>query len=152
MSSSDLGLCCFENLRTWCKFLLGLASRSGSQNVNLNLAQVFIGDSLPKNWQIPGKFWQFIGAIVCWQVWKDRNAHFIEGKRSDPNKVIHMAWNCLGIYLRVEWRTLMKKIKSRKLSFGDAELAMQSQFGSNPALWNIHELNLKVPPVPPRPP
>lgn len=136
----------------WCGGILGLASRGGLLLVNLDPAQIFIGEPLPENWHIPDKLWQFMRAIVCWQIWKDRNAHFIEGQRSDPEKVIHTAWHRLGIYLRVEWRALVKQIKSGKIRYGEAELAMQSQFGSNPALWNIHELTLEVPPVPPRPP
>lgn len=130
---------------------LSLASHSGSM-VNLNPAQVFIGEPLPEHWQIPGKLWHFLRAIVCWQVWKDRNAHFIGGKPLDPKKVKYTAWHRLGIYLCVEWRNLVKQIKSEKMRYGEAELAMQSQFGSNPALWNLHELILEVPPVPPRPP
>lgn len=96
-----------------------MVSRNGSV-INLNPAQIFIGESLPEGWQIPSKFWQFIRAIVSWQIWKDRNAHFIEGKRSDPDKVIYMAWHRLGIYLRVEWRALGIKIKSGKISYGEA--------------------------------
>lgn len=82
----------------------------------------------------------------------DRLLASVEGTRPDPDKVIYTAWHRLGIYLRVVWRTLVKKIKSGKLRYGEAELAMRAQFGSNPAVWNIHELTLDVPPVPPRPP
>lgn len=137
---------------TWAEFLLGLAARPGSHNVNLNSAHVFIAAPLLKEWHAPGKLWNLLRAVVCWQVWKDRNLHFFEGKRSDPIKIIHASWHRIGIYIRMEWRTLVKKIKSGKINYGEAELAMQAQFGSNPAVWNIHELTLEVPPVPPRPP
>lgn len=136
----------------WGDYLLGSVCLSGPGQVRLTPAQIFISDPLPVAWGVQENFWQVLREILCWQVWKNRNEHCFEGTPSDPNKVIHKAWHRLGIYLRLEWCTLVNRVRSANISFDEVKLAMQAQFGSNPSIWNLHEWTLQVPPVPPRPP
>lgn len=135
----------------WGNFMLGTASLPGPGLVRLTPAQIFIADSLPVEWRVSEKLWQLLWAIVCWQVWKDRNEHIFEGKSSDPINVIHKSWLRLGMYIRLEWNTLVNRVRLGKISFDEAKVAMHAQFGSDPSIWNLHEWTLQVPPVPPRP-
>lgn len=109
---------------------------------------VLIVDPLLVEWSVLDKFWQVLRGILCWQIWKNQNKHFLADKRSDSVTVIYKSWRQLGIYIRLEWSSLIRKFRLGKTTFGDAELAMQSQFGSNPAIWNLLEMVLQVPPVP----
>lgn len=52
------------------------------------------------------------------------------------------------MYLREEWRYLVRKVNTGKPSAPEAEQVMHAQFDSNPALWNLHDIILQVPPVP----
>lgn len=136
----------------WCKFMLRAVAHGNRTPINLDPAHIFIAVPIPEEWHIPLRFWHLMRVIICWQIWKDRNVHFFEGKRSVCETVIHKSWHRLGLYLRLEWKSLYNRVRQGKITFGDAETAMRNQFGSNPAIWNLHEHILQVPPVPPRPP
>lgn len=101
---------------------------------------------------MPERFWQLLRAILCWQVWKDRNGHLLANKPASQQRVIKKSWHRLGVYLRKEWRYLGRKVHQGKITFDEAEHTMQTYFGSNPSIRNLHRLTLQVPPVPPRPP
>lgn len=60
----------------------------------------YIAEPLPVECGILDKFWNVLQEILCWQLWKDRNEHFFERKRSDLEGVIHKSWHWpLGIIL-----------------------------------------------------
>lgn len=136
----------------WCEFLLGLASANGTHNISLTPANIFVSWPLPAEWHIPVKLWQTLGPVVCWQIWKDRNGHFMAGKRSNQERIIRKSWQRLSTYLRKEWHYLLRKVDSGRLSVPEAEILTHRQFGYNPAIWNLNGMVLQVPPVPPRPP
>lgn len=131
----------------WGEFLLKSANFYVPANGCLSPANVLIAEPLPVDWGIQGKFWHVLRAVLCWQLWKDRNVHFFKGKQSNPVAVIYKAWHRMGVYMRMEWRSFAKEVREGKITYGEAELAMQAQFGSNPAFWSLHELILEVPPV-----
>lgn len=137
---------------TWVDFILDSVASLGPGYVRVTPAQIFIADPLPTDWGVPEQMWHLLRAVMCWQLRKDKNEHIFEGTRSDPVKVICKSWHRLGMYIRLEWRSLSNRVRLEKITYVEAEAAMKSQFGSNPAIWNLHERILQVPPVPPRPP
>lgn len=59
----------------------------------------------------PDKFWQILRAVICWQIWKDRNhGHFLAAKPDNQHRIIRKSWHRLGVYLRKEWRYLVRKV------------------------------------------
>lgn len=136
----------------WCEYGLGLASMNDTVNIVLNPSFVFVAWPLPLTWQVPSKIWQILRPVLFWQIWKDRNAHFLAQKPANHNRIIRKSWHRLGMYLRKEWRYLVRKVHLGKISASEAEEIICDQFGRNPTIWNLHGLTLEVPPVPPRPP
>lgn len=67
-------------------------------------------------------------------------------KRADAGKVIRKAWHRLGTYMKLEWRTLSRKVHLRKITIQEAQQHMQSQFDTNTEIWNLHGVTLQVPP------
>lgn len=136
----------------WGESLLTATSRNGSTCSGLLPSNVFLADPLPDHWQIPERFWQILRAVVCWQIWKDRNCHYLDDKPASAQRVIRKSWHRLRVYLHKEWRYIARKVQMGKISIEEAENTMHQYFGSNPSIWNLHALTLEVPPVPPRPP
>lgn len=147
--SLPMGLCYLQAMLVLGEYLLDIASPSNAVAAVLSPAQVFIAEPLPANWRAPAKLWQTLHAILCWQIWKNCNEHFLAGMRSDSHRVIYKSWHCFGIYIWLDWQSKVKRIRFGKLRYGEAETSMQAQFGSNPAIWSLHEMILQVPPVPP---
>lgn len=136
----------------WGETLLTASSRNGSNCSGLLPSNVFLADPLPEQWQVPERFWQILRAVVCRQIWKDRNSHYLADKPASSQRVIRKSWHRLRVYLHKEWRYLARKVQMGKMSLEEAENTMHKYFGSNPSIWNLHALTLQVPPVPPRPP
>lgn len=126
--------------------------RRGGLNGDVEPAHIFVASPLPVDWLIPERLWQVLRAVICSQVWKSRNEHFMANRRSDPTRTIRKSWHRLSMYLRKEWAHLKRKIHSGRLNLAQAERIMISQFGSNEEIWQLHGLVILVPPVPPRPP
>lgn len=118
----------------------------------LSPAHVFMASPLPADWGVPERFWLILRAVICWQVWKSRNEHYMADRQSDPPRTIRKAWNRFSMYLRKEWGYLMMKILRGKISLEEAKCIMTSYFGRNREIWDLHGTVLQVPPVPPRPP
>lgn len=136
----------------WGASILQMATSNQGARILLSPEQVFIAVPLPNAWLVPDRLWQILKAILCWQIWKNRNAHYMAGKQASTQKIIRKSWHRLGIYLRKEWRFLARKVELGKLSMEEATSTMKSQFSSCPSIWNLHGVTLQVPPVPPRPP
>lgn len=146
--SCPISVTCWQ----WGAQLLQIATPNREAVINLGPEHIFIAIPLPENWQIPDRLWQTLKAILCWQIWKNRNAHFMAGKPAEAEKVIRKAWHRLGMYLRKEWRHLTQKAEQGKITTDEAAQMMHSRFGDCPNIWNLHRLHLQIPPVPPRPP
>lgn len=124
----------------------------GGLQGTLQPAHVFVASPLPVNWMIPGRFWQILRAVICWQVWKARNEHCLANRPSDPRRTIRKSWHRFSMYLRKEWAHLRRKIQSGRVNLAEAKRIMESQFGTNQEIWQLHGLVIQVPAVPPRPP
>lgn len=61
------------------------------QHILLKPANIYIAVPVPTIWQVPEKFWQLWKAILCWQIWKNRNEHYMAGKQASARKVIQKA-------------------------------------------------------------
>lgn len=69
---------------------------------------------------------QLIGSYLrnsnsCWQIRKNRNAHYLADKPADAEKVIRKSWHRFSIYIRKEWRFLLRKVHLGKIDLSDAE-------------------------------
>lgn len=126
--------------------------RVGGIQGTLDPSHVFVASPLPINWMIPRRFWQILRAVICWQVWKARNEHFMAERQTDPRRTIRKSWHRFSMYLRKEWAHLRRKILSGRIDLAEAERIMKSQFGTNQEIWAVQGLVITVPPVPPRPP
>lgn len=136
----------------WGNHLLRLSASNREANIVLRPEHIFIASPLSDDWRVPDRLWQILKAVLCWQIWKNLNAHFMAGKPATTEKVIRKAWHRLGMYIRKEWRFLGRKIEADKITVEEAQQLMLSRFGACPLIWNLHGLTLQIPPVPPRPP
>lgn len=146
--SCPLSYSCWQ----WGESMLSAASQNGSVCSRLLPSNVFLAEPLPDLWQVPERFWQILRAVLCWQIWKDRNGHYLADKPANAHRVIRKSWQRLSVYLHKEWRYIARKVHSGRITIEEAENTMSKHFGSNPSIWNLHALTLEVPPVPPRPP
>lgn len=86
---------CPSSFRCWewgMDLLLAISAnhhRTGGLQITLSPAHVFLGQPLPVEWQIPRRFWQVLRVVLCWQVWKSRNEHFMANRRSDHRRTIY---------------------------------------------------------------
>lgn len=92
----------------WCSTLLTASSgrRVGGLRGSLIPAHVFVASPLPAEWLIPSRFWQILRAVLCWQVWKSPNEHFMANRSSDPRRTIRKTWHRFSMYIRKEWNGL----------------------------------------------
>lgn len=141
-----------EHCWLWGTHLLHLSLGNSAATIQIGPAHIFIAAPLPVEWLVPEKLWHLLKAILCWQIWKNRNAHYMAGKQADAQKIVRKSWHRLGMYMQKEWRFLLKQINLGKLTLDEAKQMMTSQFSSCPDIWNLHGLILQVPLVPPRPP
>lgn len=130
----------------------GHLPREGGLQVTLTPAHVLLGQPLPAEWKTPENFWAILRPVLCWQVWKSGNEHFMADRRSDHRRTIRKSWHRIGMYLRKEWRHISKKVHLGRISLIEVTSRMHSQFGSNMEIWDLHGLVLQIPSVPPRRP
>lgn len=117
--------------------------RPGGFRGSLEPAHVFIAAPLPAEWQIPERLWQLLRAVLCWQIWKSRNEHFMANRPSDPRRTIRKAWHRLSMYFRKEWAYLRRKISTGRINLSEAEAIMQLQFGKNLEIWNLQGMTIQ---------
>lgn len=86
----------------WGEFILGQASGNPNARLSLLPANVFVALPLPQEWRTLERLWHILRALICWQIWKDRNGHYMADKPASPQRVIRKSWYRLGIYLRKE--------------------------------------------------
>lgn len=91
----------------WGEGILQLTNTNPAANVNLSLKHIFIAAPLPTDWRIPKKLWHFLKAIICLQLWKNRNTHYLEDIPTNAQKVIQKSCHRLGICIRKEWCFLL---------------------------------------------
>lgn len=101
--SCPLSTTCWQ----WGETLLTTSFDNGSLCAGLLPGHVFLAQPLPEQWQVPERFWKILRATICWQIWKDRNGHYL---------VIKKSWQQLGVYLRKEWRFLVRKVQLGKIT------------------------------------
>lgn len=73
--------------------------RLGGFRGSLEPAHIFVASPLPACWKIPGRFWLILRAVICWQVWKSRNEHFMANRPSDPARTIQKSWHRFSNYV-----------------------------------------------------
>lgn len=93
----------------WGEDLMQTASPRHEGRIRLQPAHIFIAHPIPAEWQVPDRFWQVLKAILCWQIWKNRNAHYLAGKQADARKVIHKSWPRFSLYLHKDRRFLAQQ-------------------------------------------
>lgn len=104
----------------WGEFLLQASSPRRAAHIRLCPAHVFIAAPLPEDWIVPDKLWHILKAILCWQIWKNRNKHYMAGKPATATKIIRKSWHRLGVYIRKEWRFLLKQVELGKINVDEA--------------------------------
>lgn len=124
-------------------------NRIGGLRGSIEPSHVFLAAPLPADWQVPGRIWHILRAVISWQVWKSRNEHYMANRPTDPRRTIRKAWHRFSMYLRKEWLYLRRKISNGRLSLAEAESTMQANFGTNHEIWGLHGLTIHVPPRPP---
>lgn len=77
----------------WGEQLLKRTALNQNAHILLRPQHILIATPLPDEWQILDHFWKILKAILCWQIWKSRNAHFIAGKPADTGKIIRKSWH-----------------------------------------------------------
>lgn len=73
---------------------------------------------------------------------------FMAGKPADARKIIRKTWHRLSVFIRKDWRSLLMQIHLGKINVEEAAQQMQTSFGLNITIWNLHGLTLQVPQVP----
>lgn len=136
----------------WVNHILCLSMTSTDCSPRLRPAHIFVALPLPNQLGIPKHLWDILRAATAWNIWKDRCRHFIDGKRSHPSAVIHQIWARIRIYLRQTWNAYLHKIRLGIMTQSVAIEHMAKAFGRSPEVWAMHEQQLQIPPVPPRPP
>lgn len=140
----------------WGESILQAASGDAHNQITLLPEHIFLAQPLPAHWQCPERLWHLLKAIVSWQIWKNRNEHYMAAQPTNAHRVIRKSWARLGTYLRKEWWYLDKKVDLGRVTAAEGEDLMHKHFGSCPDIWSLHGtlhgITLQVPPVPPRPP
>lgn len=137
---------------TWCTTLLSWVSMGSRTATQLQSAHVLIATALPLQWETPDRLWQTVRAILCWIIWKDRNSHVFGGEQSNVQRMIALSWHRLAVYVRVAWKELLRRVRLREITLTEARSLMTDQFGDMVKIWSLHEIQVRVAPVPPRPP
>lgn len=84
----------------WCEYLLSLASTNRTAHIALLPANIFVAWPLPLEWQIPPGLWLILRPILCWQIWKDRNGHYL----ANTQPTISVSFGSPGIELALTFR------------------------------------------------
>lgn len=61
----------------WGESILQAASGNAHNQITLLPEHIFMAQPLPAHWQSPERLWQILKAIVSWQIWKNRNEHYM---------------------------------------------------------------------------
>lgn len=137
---------------TWCASILSWVSYGRQLPIQLQPAHVFIAEELPQNWKTPVRFWHTLRAITCWIIWKERNKHIFQGEAFSSPRTVALVWHRLSIYVRAAWSDLLSQVRQNRFSLVDARERMDCFFGAEGKIWTLHEVQVRVAPVPPRPP
>lgn len=76
-------------------YLLKASSPNQIARIQLSPAHIFVAAPLPHAWLLPDKLWQILKAILCWQIWKNCNAHNSARKPVNAQKIIQKSWHLL---------------------------------------------------------
>lgn len=136
----------------WAQFKLHIAAGESAPPPTLQPQHIFVAHPLPPESLIPNLLWSIIRPIIVWNIWKNRCTHFIDNKPASAIGIISKSWHRLGVYIKRHWSKLHAKHRAGRLSLVEAEQKMQRKFGASHQIWNLHEVKIQVPPVPPRPP
>lgn len=136
----------------WCSSILSWVSPGTQAPIRIQPAHVLIAAALPQAWDTPDRLWKTFRAIVCWIIWKDRNCHIFGGEQSNVPRMIALSWHRLSMYVNVAWKTLLKRVRLREVTLPEACSLMADQFGEMGKIWTLHEIQVRVVPVPPHPP
>lgn len=72
----------------WGEGLLTVTSTNGTGCNGLLPKHVLVAQPLHDQWQVPECFWQILIAVICWQIWKDRNCHCLANQPASQHRVI----------------------------------------------------------------
>lgn len=79
----------------WGSSLLKASSPNHTAQIQLSPAHIFMAAPLTDSLLVPDKLWQILKAILYWQIWKNRNAHYMAGKPANTQKIIRKSWHLL---------------------------------------------------------
>lgn len=136
----------------WSAEVLSLASDLDHPAIVLRPEHVVMTAALPAAWEVPTRLWQTLCAVLCWNIWKDRNNHIFGNVRSSVQRTIRLSWHRLSIYLQMAWQMFRRRIHTGELTVEEARMRMAALYRREGRLWSLHEVSLQVLPVPPRPP
>lgn len=69
----------------------------------------------------------------------------ITERRADPEKVMRKVWHRIGTQVKIEWRSLLTEILSKKISLMDAHASMAFLFGLEGVVWELVDTRIQVP-------
>lgn len=122
-----------------------------SRNVRHSPAHALVAEALPLQWEIPVRLWHTMRAVICWVIWKERNSHVFNGEISNSHRMIGQSWSQIGMYDKAAWHDLLTKVRAHELTLPEATDRMADQFGNPGKIWSLHNIQLQVSQVPPRP-
>jgi hypothetical protein len=136
----------------WVSKLMQFASEAPDLRLSIAFQHVILAEKLEESNGISKELWVVLRAATCWVLWTHRCKHFMQDTRTTTTVLIQMVWHRLCTYLRKAWEVKMVKVRRKSLDIAQAHEDMVKKFGNNVDIWAIHEIQLVVPPVPPRPP
>lgn len=145
---------CVESRKCWdwCSSILAWVTERPRHRIQLEPANVLIAVALPAAWDTPARLWHTLRAILCWIIWKERNNVVFGGETTNVHRIVGLAWHRLGIYVKMAWKECMSQVRAGKITLSEASIRMEAFFGPPGKIWTLHEIQIQVPPVPPRPP
>lgn len=136
----------------WSSSIISWVSQGRQQGIQIQPVHIFIAEELPQIWDAPVRLWHTLRAITCWVIWKERNKHIFQGEVFSMPRTVALVWHRLSIYVRAAWNELLSQVRQNRFSLVDAKERMVCFFGAEGKLWTLHEVQVRVSPVPPRPP
>lgn len=108
---------------TWGEALLHETSGNGNARIELLPDHVFVAHPLLN---IGRYLKRDLKAVICWQIWKDRNGHYLAVKPASAHRIIRESWHRISIYICKKWRFLVTRVHQGKVNFTEAEQLMHS--------------------------
>lgn len=93
----------------------------------------------------------YLGATYCCVLWKAR-CSLVEDKRTSTRAIIKKNWHRFRVYLHIEWKKLLCKVKEGRLDTHKARPSFICIAGIDEATYTFEGKGIVVAPSRPRPP